>query len=417
MWKEVIRKIKTLFFAMCDELFGSRPKCIYATRHCKTCIPIAKNQILKCYIGETVVLELNIEDKKYYFRECEVHTSFQKYIRNFTDLYFCVFCAESDYSEIDRAKVYKCLSNENTFRQFLRIGSGDLITSSASYRRFRWGTIDVDSFGIDTEEDECCIKRMSDFLRFARVKILAYYSHRFYFFKNKFQTANSCKELAYESMADLLGIRDYVAHAHYCFLKINEKYILFGTLMENADGFDASKLSQENRIEGTTPTFQKVLLNLSLLDYLCSMRDHTMYNFNVTTDSMGRFLGVKCFDNNEAGAFCSSEELFCEGAHGESSYIDEKGSINRPYIDFKMAQRILQLKKKDLYKALRAHLRIKLVLGTWRRVVALQNAISKEMHQSNKFALVDDDWNEDTIQEELSGKYGKTYLVAMTNKK
>ena len=72
-----------------------------------------------------------------------------------------------------------------------------------------------------------------------------------------------------------------------------------------------------------------------------------------------------------------------------------------------MADRIMRLERNELFICLKDHLSIMQIKSIWDRICLLKRIIKSE----RIVMLNENEWSEDTILEEISGKYGKTNLV------
>lgn len=346
----------------------------------------------------------------YFFRECEENLPVKKYISEFTDFYFSCFYKDKLLAEEYKQKVFKSLENKNNLVKLI-----EMAKKYSCKMFYQQGLLNdknpkiIGIEGFDSPED---INRIRQFLQFALIK-LSVYSRNPFFSKNRVRASSSSKIIAYKTIADTIHCGDYSADSEYCFLKINGDKKVFGTLMSEVGGVFGYDYPKEELKEKLTPQFQKNLLNLNVLDYLCCMRDHTMYNYKIQVDDDGRFISACCFDNNEEGAFSGERSLSFAGFHGESRLIDENGYFNRPYIDYEIVKSIFKLDKKILYKSLGFVLSKIQIKRICERVEFLKSAIKKKADKEKKFILRENEWNQSTIEEELSGKYGKTYLIGL----
>lgn len=404
------KKIKLLVSPLSRFATG-KPKRINTKKYEHLVLRIKQDSI-KLIMSSSIVYKVEISNGGgvYFFRECEKHLPIKKYIREFTNFYFACFYNDKILAEEYKKRIFRSLENKNNLASFIKMAkkySCNMFYEQGLLYNKNPKIVGIEGF--DSPED---INRIRQFLQFALIK-LSIYNENLYFRKNRLHTSSSSRIIAYKIVADKIRCGNLSAAAEYCFLKINDDKMIFGTLMPEIDGVFGYEFSKEKRRERFTPLFQKNLLNLNVLDYLCCMRDHTMYNYKIQVDDNGYFINACCFDNNESDAFSNESILSFAGFHNESRLIDENGYFNRPYIDYDVVKSIFMLDKKNLYKSLDSVLNKIQIEKVWERVEFLKSAIKKRADREEKFILHENKWNQATIEEELSGKYGKTYLTAL----
>lgn len=208
-------------------------------------------------------------------------------------------------------------------------------------------------------------------------------------------------------LADLLELSNMIPPTRVVKLKTIKDDII-GTLQNGADGVCIIGIGHSERRDMITPAFQHALMNLNVLDVLTHDADHSPNNYNVVLDSNEMAIGVSCFDNNGVGTFSCSGSISFETFKKCSPFVDSVGMINRPYLDKNLIRRIQEVRFIELFKRLRTNLRFYQIFAVWIRMKKVIHAVSRI---SSDRLLDDSAWGEDTIQEELSGRYGKTYLV------
>lgn len=219
------------------------------------------------------------------------------------------------------------------------------------------------------------------------------------------------KMMAYESMAELLGLCELVPKSRLVRFKTkgacNEEKI--GLLQEQAEGCDIYFIAPNDRRNMITPEFQMHMNDMNVLDTICHEMDHSPNNYNVILKN-GSAINVKAFDNNGLGSFCCSADVKFESYKGCSRYVDDEGVINRPHLSKEIAERLKSIEFIEVARALKGKIVFLRVLYVWKRIKALNKAIQKTEKVRPNFLLESIDWNEDTVVEELSGEFGKTYL-------
>ena len=148
--------------------------------------------------------------------------------------------------------------------------------------------------------------------------------------------------------------------------------------------------------------------NLNFLDALCYEKDHRPGNYTVVM-SGNKAESICAFDNDSPMSFGLGNASF-ESYMNCSPYI-LRDSLNRPYIDEKVVKILSANNSDKLCQATKDLLNPVQIMALKRRFRALQKAVSILRPHT---ALSDEEWNDETVREELGGAYGKTYLGLFT---
>lgn len=226
---------------------------------------------------------------------------------------------------------------------------------------------------------------------------------------NQPQIYNSVRAISYFKMAKLLGLERLVPNTHFIKAVFNQD-IKIGVYMESAKGIPFLEIMNRKRAELFQPILQKELLDLNLLDVICFEKDHRPDNYNVLFDQDEKVYSISVFDNDSPMSFFTSSNIYFETYDGCSQLIKKNGNINRPFLSEYTCYKILQLNVellKSTFDGLLTKLQIKYLI---KRVAKLQKAIKTSLERNACVLLKDDDWNEFTVEKELNGNYGLTYL-------
>lgn len=406
MEKNIIKQFLTI-----TKSFLSRPHLLNDTNTART-IALKKEylQLISC---SNIVIHVQTDFVDGYLSECRKHLPIAEYVNRFIDDYFSCFYSNTQEADADKKLILDSLQCRDNFLKFSSIGRQSPHADSA-YRRFLQ-TDCGDEIGLDlSAADSVQIHRIRHFVeRFVWPQLTAFYANSD-LPTGTYHSRTSCKVLATEAMARLIGLEQTIPHAEYTRLCVTdaENRIIFGNLMVRAKGTCAMDIPANQRKSMITPEFQQSLLNMNLLDVICHELDHSPNNYNVVTDSQGNAIGVSVYDNNGLGTFSLNGCIDYETYKKCSSILNSDGTINRPCLDKTVVERILALRFRDVSSALSPFLRIPAVLFTWRRIVALKKALRKTIHQNPHFLLDDHSFSDKTIEDELSGAYGKTYLLS-----
>ena len=192
----------------------------------------------------------------------------------------------------------------------------------------------------------------------------------------------------------------------------SELVVIFGNFMEKAHGICAMDIPGHQRRALLTPDFQRAMLNMNLLDVITHEQDHSPNNYNVVMDDSGLAAGISVYDNNGVGTFSMSIGIDYETYKRCSSFLRADGTVNRPCLDKTVANAVMLLTWKEVKDTLSPWLSKTAVWCTWNRIVALQRAIKRSIEINPDFLLDRESFAEESIEDELSGRYGKTYLVS-----
>ena len=367
-------------------------------------------EIISC---SNIVLHVQTDQKDGYLSECRTHLPIREYVERFVDDYFALFRTADEKAASDQAVIRKMLENPTDFEKFTRIGKSSPYYDSP-YRRYLQ-TNDSEVVGLhlfDADKDQ--ISRIRHFTeRYAWPQLTAYFTNS----DAKMGTYHcytTAKVLATEAMARLIGLEDLIPHAQYVKLVVTdaENRVIFGNFMEKAHGICAMDIPGHQRRALLTPDFQRAMLNMNLLDVITHEQDHSPNNYNVVMDDSGLAAGISVYDNNGVGTFSMSIGIDYETYKRCSSFLRADGTVNRPCLDKTVANAVMLLTWKEVKDTLSPWLSKTAVWCTWNRIVALQRAIKRSIEINPDFLLDRESFAEESIEDELSGRYGKTYLVS-----
>lgn len=149
-----------------------------------------------------------------------------------------------------------------------------------------------------------------------------------------------------------------------------------------------------------------------LMDVVTHEMDHQPNNYFVIFDDSEKAIDVSIFDNNGAGTFCMKSEISFSDYKNCSEFLNSDGTVNRPFLPLETVNALKKISPLKLYKSLHRYLSIAHIIFTWIRIKKVKKAIKKTVRERKDFLITTEQWNADTIKEELSGKYGKTYLIS-----
>lgn len=346
-----------------------------------------------------------------YFRECRKHERVDVYLQKAASEFFYEILPlipnmtnrggyKSDYQ-----RIIELFRNRSIIDKFLSMGSSaDL--NSPLMRFHKKG--EYNQLGLETIQGAFDDDLIHTFVWYMRSHVDAYKSARFGA-RNKWQTYFASRGVATYQFSRLLKLEGMIPETRYVNLEVENGRSRFGSFMDVAEGVHYDNYCKSDALHIITPALQRSLLMLNLLDCLTYEKDHRLNNYNVVTDKEGYATGVCAYDNDSPLVFFFSPSPSFTTYAGCSPIINN-GMINRPYMDRDLAKRILCISSKDIRQCLNPYCNSLQLWALCKRMKAIQSAIIKTVETRPDFLLEEEQWNSKTVQEELSGKYGKTYL-------
>lgn len=191
--------------------------------------------------------------------------------------------------------------------------------------------------------------------------------------------------------------------------------MIFGSLMARAPGVNPNSLSRGKLDSYASPQLLSSLISLNLLDVICNEKDHRPGNYNVILDKFGKGCSVVAFDNDSPLSFFPTIKVNMTSYFGSSAMIDTNGCINRVGLDARLADRILKINFGILSLDLKPYLNRLQIFTLKRRIMRVQEAIIRTIRIKRNFLRKGGDWSDTDVLEDLSGKYGRTYLYILCN--
>ena len=340
-----------------------------------------------------------------YFRPILQHEPLKKCVRTAIDEYF-----EKVHPEqlLEKEALGKTLEDKAAFRKLMDVGS-----YSDPYSRARkfYLTKDTTIVGIETpqflqkgsDEWKDYIWNIDHFLKYVMNAMARHQRNQC---GGRWEFSNANRQMATEAMAVLLGLDDMIPHSEFAVLTYQGEKMR-GTLMAVARGVSTEGIIEEQSQRMASPALQRELTSLNVLDAITFERDHRPGNYNVVLDDDGQVAGLSVFDNDAAMTFAPIPVVTRSGSG--SCVVSRGGVINRPHLDKQLAQRILAIKKREVKEALKPYMNWIQVAACCRRFETLRKAIMQSAGKDG-FLLDSNAWSVETMNEELSGQYGKTYL-------
>lgn len=382
-------------------------------------IKVKSDDVLYFNLSSNQIISLVYEGKLYYFRECPKIASFKDFFNNYIDDFFETirqiginkehfkqeFPINVDFKEEDIFDFKEYIYRKKLQKGFLRnLSKADLISQKINFSIWD-NNIDIESilleFGfqdVPNNTKEIAIYFLwymrSVATNYRRLRITRSKSHSFF---------SSTKSIASRIVAEELKLEHTITNVRWCVLEIENRKEIFGLISDVAPG---SRMMDSNVIPNGE--LQRELMNLNILDLLCFQVDHGPNNYNVYIDNDK--YSICAFDNDNPNTFLPYPGISHFRMAG-TLLIDKNNMIMRPFFDKELAKRINNLDINVLRKRLKPYLNILQINALICRIQRLKRAIDKTQCSKANFLIDYMDWNKDTIEEELSGKYGDTYLT------
>ncbi len=350
------------------------------------------------------VLEFNGNTK--YFKECKKKLNEKAEVERIINDYFDEYLSGKFLQ--DKPLLMKTVFENDNLNRF--IYAGFLWNRNSNLSKYMRDEIDSNSLGIN----DCVAKKLNidlkDFLLYASRELVqrcvSYDIH-----EGDLQTNLAIRQVSTYRLAKLLGIDNLVVKSDFVKLLTNHGEKL-GVLTDKASGIATDEIKETDFI--IDPTFQRDLVNLQILDTITNEQDHNPGNcfFKVKE---GKLTGVEAFDNE--GGFGLNTNLqngLCWGVI--SPLLTEENKINLPHVSKFLAQKILATENDDIKEILKDLLSDSQIDSCIKRFNILKSALNNTISENKKFLLTDEEWSRDTMSEEISEKYGNTYLTHFLRK-
>ena len=345
------------------------------------------------YRNSNTILRIKKDGKGYYFKECRPHVEKKAFIELLNKDYI-LFSHNEMVPEIQ------------SIRKLYLMGS--LSSEYSNISRF-FSKKDYRLIGLNIPADEKQELLYCDYAKFIWSEIYNYKLNSD-IRKRQFQTYNASRSVAFYEVAKLLGLERLIPETRYCELKGYGEFSRLGALMNEASGVHFDKVALMDRRGMIHPLLQRDLGDLHILDILCYEKDHRPDNNNVILNEEQKVVSINAFDNDSPMSFFLSSNVRFHSYEGCSPLVESNGSYNRPFVDIDVYERLLSLKKNELYDSLLPFLTKRQVAFVWKRAQKLANSIKKATSAGRCKFLRSDEWTKATVEKELSGQYGFTYL-------
>ena len=382
-------------------------------------------QKVSCFqLSSNLVLSFEHEGELVYFRECLPVLNRADHFRRETEKFFKTLprlhIHEAHFKQKIPIPVVFSRETVAAFRGYIdqkekpefweKLGNADMICAEQNFSI--WTPREYDkaffkAFGL-TDLPKCCYEIAVYYLWCMRgacysFKTLSLVRGKQYSYFSAVRAIASC--LA----ADALGLGYLLTCAKLCRLVFEDGTSVLGVISNAAPG--SRMVDSDIQISGS---LQKELIELSFLDMICMQTDHGPNNYNVEqTDGTSR---ICAFDNDNPNTFLPLP-VGRWRLLGCAELISTTGLINRPHVSGALYSGICNVDMKSLKQSVKPYLNVIQTAAMAARIKKLRKALKKTAQQKVGFILADWQWNAQTVAEELSGGFGKTYLTMLSERK
>lgn len=386
-----------------------------------------KSDDVGCFpLSSNTIFILKKDGETCFFRECRKHKPFDIYIKECIDDFYGIankgiaienfvqqipIRTKFTLEECSRFKEYvkECMHKPSFFERIKRI---EYYKKKAQLAIFK-NQLNVPDDCLQGMGLSSVPSDLNDMLViFIKYVSNAVMSFQFHSFLNdgEYETYSGARNVATTELARICGLERLVAKAQFTILYIDgEKHC--GVLSESAPGHRAL-----DSVCSASPQIQRELTNLKLLDVLCFQPDHWVNNYNVVPAQDGKATSVCAFDNDCNWTFFPYPRVTFSSQCDGAPIIDNKGIVLLPHLDKEVVERLKKINLSELSDQLSPFLNRLQLWALRQRIKMLLHSIEKTEKVRPNFLLTKEKWSTQTMEEELCGKYGNTYLCQYVNK-
>lgn len=370
-------------------------------------------------LSTNLIISFEYNENVYYFRECEELCDFDEYFKKAINRFFKII----NNTNIDRANFkqdipivinfskeeiihfYQYINDLYQNKAFIRIlPKIDRIAYEIGFSIWENKEYDANFFSLFKliNLPSHCYNIAIYFLWYMK-GVASRYRKLFIIRGKKRSYFFATKAIASSIFAKEIGLQDMITPSNFCFLELDDGTNLFGVLSPAAIG--NRMIDKQCELNGS---LQKELINLNVLDILCFQPDHGPNNYNVFLDDNKRYR-ICAFDNDNPTTFFPLPSISYR-FNGCEPFVNKFGNIRRPFLDKQIVDNIMALDCKGLFAKLKPYLNIIQLFSLYIRILKFKRAVNKNVFKQSISLLNEIEWDQDTINEELCGLYGVTYL-------
>lgn len=347
-----------------------------------------------------VIIRLRSKDNVYFIREARKHLPLREYVNSLIDDFFKYVYTETNSIEAKKLVLTK-LSKKKCFSKFVSLGKGTSKTSNL--RKFR-ETGNPNYIGFYGDFSDEFIELLYRLVQFVWGSLDEFKYHLF-FSKNQYHRFSPYKSIVTQIVAEYIDCGYLIPKTEL--VEFNLDGILrHGVSIEDCKGFSPFDLPSTVKI---SPLIQRDLLNLCLLDVIMNEKDHRPGNYFVQIHN-DIAVHIKSFDNDCPSTLFPSVNIEFQEYIGTSPLV-LNGLINRPFLDRFVVDAILNKPMSELEAKLKGILPYFTRKNMLIRLSKLKTAIQRSLDSGTLTLLDENEWNQESIEQEKTGKYGVTYFL------
>lgn len=380
-------------------------------------IKLDRNDVSFFNLSTNPILSFSYDGEIWYFRECpqilkkdaywskamvdffdsldRLHISKEHFLQ---DIPICIDFDEAKIAEFQR---YVCRKfQEKDFQQMLE--NVDRISHNyfSIWEKQTYDMIFFEHYSMGDLPESC--RDIAVYFLWNMRAVADNYRNQHIMHGNKYSFFNASKSMATQIVAEEIGLAELITSSKWCRVITDDDTVRFGVLSASAPGHRMVDVNMK-----PSPSLQKALLNLNLLDVICYQPDHGPNNYNVYTDMQGD-CRICAFDNDNVKTFFPFMTV-TQSVSGCSPFVVGR-HINRPHLPKSTAEQLQSVDISRLKHRLYPYLNSLQVTAVISRLRKIQKAVCNTQKENIFFLLDDDQWNEEVMNKELSGQYGQTYL-------
>lgn len=354
-----------------------------------------------------------------WFRQMNRHLDWGEYLKRSLDLFYTIvskpqfvddkrkYMCRTDFTK-DEIQLFKEYISNKDFVEFAKL-MRPMSTSREKYKfSIQHNCVVSDEFKLGTGMSDIPLtlnEMLPMFYTYMR-SVSIEYKNNIWVPKGYHHSFNASRQVASYLLAKSLKCEELYVESSIVKL-IVDGIERIGVLCSNASGVQATRCRAT-----VTPSLYHSLCNLHVIDALCYQEDHWLQNYNILTNENGCAVSVCAFDNDYSTTFSIKPTLQMVCTTSGSRFVGDDGHILMPHMDKNLANTILTVDDIEIEKMLSPYLNNLQLWALKQRFKRMRREINHKISEEPLFLLEDSEWTIEYMSDELSGKYGCTYLCA-----
>ena len=314
------------------------------------------------------IIEVWINREKYYLRLIDEHVNSTKLLKNIIFKYEQLLNISLPVNLKEQIE-----KNASTFK---RMGYIDDFSSSV-YHFFKYDDPSILSIHLDNKSFS--LDHLKAFIHFTWSELASYRKNTGC---SGWQTYNYNRCKCQEALYELFNIDRLICKSSLVKVRI-DNYNCYGFLMKEAKGENPLAIDMKEIRESSSNILKSELNILNIMDVICYERDHRPGNYNIVFDEDNKtIVSIEAFDNDSDFSFfptISVKKSFV----GSVPIINNKGYINRPFLDGKFVNALLSVKDRSIIEVVKPYLNRIQQICLLIRLHKIQRAIKKTHEMSS----------------------------------